>query len=70
MRYSRYPTAEQNLTCFIQSQNLTSMLLDISMVRLDERTGNVYIVAGKENTEISLEIGIVITRDGKWRYEE
>ena len=63
MRYPRYPTAEQNLTCFILSQNLTSMLLDISMVRLDERTGNVYILAGEET-------GIVITRDGKWRYDE
>jgi hypothetical protein len=39
------------------------MLLDISIVRLDERTGNIYILAGEET-------GIVITRDGKWRYDE
>lgn len=65
-----YPTPEQNLTCFILSQNLTTLLLDISIVRLDERTGNIYILAGKENNEISIEVGIVITRDGKWRYDE
>ncbi|NJM70704.1 MAG: hypothetical protein HC862_10990 [Scytonema sp. RU_4_4] len=63
MRYPHYPTAEQNLTCFILSHNLTTMLLDIGIVRLDERTGNVYILAGKEN-------GIVITPNGKWRYDE
>ncbi|MBW4597600.1 MAG: hypothetical protein KME46_33050 [Brasilonema angustatum HA4187-MV1] len=59
---SRYPTAEQNLTCFILCQNLTALLLPIFIVRLDERTGNIYILAGEET-------GIVITRDGKWRYD-
>jgi hypothetical protein len=39
------------------------MLLDISIVRLDERTGNIYILAGEET-------GIVITHNGKWRYDE
>jgi hypothetical protein len=63
MRYPRYPTSEQNLTCFILSQNLTMLLLPIFIVRLDERTGNIYILAGEET-------GIVITRNGKWRYDE
>jgi hypothetical protein len=63
MRYPRYPTSEQNLTCFILSQNLTTLLLAIFIVRLDERTGNIYILAGEET-------GIVITRNGKWRYDE
>ncbi|MBR8839226.1 MAG: hypothetical protein DSM106950_35800 [Stigonema ocellatum SAG 48.90 = DSM 106950] len=63
MRSPRYPTAEQNLTCFILSQNLTTLLLPIFIVRLDERTGSIYILAGEET-------GIVIARDGKWRYDE
>ncbi|OUL36593.1 hypothetical protein BV372_06405 [Nostoc sp. T09] len=63
MRYPRYPTYEQNLTCFILSQNLTTLLLAIFIVRLDERTGNIYILAGEET-------GIVINRNGKWRYDE
>ncbi|MEC4819826.1 MAG: hypothetical protein SAK29_42145 [Scytonema sp. PMC 1069.18] len=63
MRKPLYPTAEQNLTCFILSQNLTTLLLSIFIVRLDERTGSVYILAGEET-------GILITRDGKWRYDE
>lgn len=60
---SRYPTSEQNLICFILSQNLTTFLLPIFIVRLDERTGNIYILAGEET-------GIVINRNGKWRYDE
>ncbi|MBD2605162.1 hypothetical protein H6G81_11615 [Scytonema hofmannii FACHB-248] len=63
MRNSRYPTSEQSLICFILSQNLTTFLLPIFIVRLDERTGNIYILAGEET-------GIVINRNGKWRYDE
>lgn len=58
-----YPTPEQNKTCFILCQNVTSLFLPIFIVRIDERTGNIYILAGEET-------GILITRDGKWRYEE
>jgi hypothetical protein len=61
--YYGYPTAEQNLVCFILSQNLTTFLLPIFIVRQDERTGNIYILAGEET-------GIVINRNGKWRYDE
>jgi hypothetical protein len=63
MRYPRYPTSEQSLICFILSQNLTTFLLPIFIVRLDERTGNIYILAGEQT-------GIVINRNGKWRYDE
>ncbi|WP_103124297.1 DUF6888 family protein [Nostoc cycadae] len=58
-----YPTSEQTRTCFIICQNITSLFLPIFLVRIDERTGNIYILAGQET-------GILITRDGKWRYEE
>ncbi|MHC5670959.1 DUF6888 family protein [Nostoc sp.] len=44
-------------------QNLTTFLLPIFIVRLDERTADVYILAGEET-------GIVINRNGEWRYDE
>ncbi|MHC5939210.1 DUF6888 family protein [Nostoc sp.] len=44
-------------------QNVTSLFLPIFIVRIDERTGNIYILAGEET-------GILITRDRKWRYDE
>jgi hypothetical protein len=59
----RYPTAKQNLICFTLCQNLTTFLLPIFIVRLDERTENIYILAGEET-------GILINRNGKWRYDE
>lgn len=34
--------------CFQLCQNLTNMYLSIDMVRLDNRTGNVIILAGRE----------------------
>jgi len=63
MRSPLYPTPAQNLTHFILSQNLTSLFLSIFIVRLDERTGNIYILAGNDT-------GILITSDGNWRYDE
>jgi hypothetical protein len=42
--------------------NLTAKYLLIALVRLEERTGKVFILAGEE-TEI------VIGRDGTWGYE-
>ncbi|MEH2440424.1 DUF6888 family protein [Nostoc sp.] len=59
----RYPTPKQNLICFILCQNLTTFLLPIFIVRLDERRGDIYILAGDET-------GIVINPNGKWRYDE
>lgn len=55
------PTAEQGIRCVILSQSLTNTLTPIFVVRLDERTGNVFILAG-DNIEIE------IYRNGLWRF--
>jgi hypothetical protein len=52
----------QTLTLYIICQNLTAMFLPIYIVRLDERTNSIYILAGEET-------GIIITSNGYWRYE-
>jgi hypothetical protein len=58
-----YPTAQQEARCFILCQSLTSMFVPIYIVRLDERRGSIFILAGDE-------IAIVIERNGKWGFEE
>lgn len=58
-----YPTAKQTLACVIQCQKVTSLLRPIHIVRLDERTGNIYVLAAKD-------LGFVVTRDGDWRFDE
>ena len=59
-----YPTPPQTLTCFIRCQVTTcTFLLPIHIVRLDERDGSIYILAGND-------LGIKISRDGEWRFEE
>lgn len=55
-------TPEQAITCVTQCQKLTSLLKQIHIVRLDERTGDVYVLAGDD-------IGIIIFRDGKWEFD-
>jgi hypothetical protein len=40
---------------------ITTAYLSIYIVRLDERTGEIFILAGKE-------MEIVIKRDGNWEY--
>jgi hypothetical protein len=55
------PTPEQMRTCFILSYWATKMYLPIYLIRIDERTKDVVILAGEE-TEIS------IYPNGKWRY--
>jgi hypothetical protein len=57
-----YPAPIQTLTLYIICQNLTAMFLPIYIVRLDERTNSIYILAGEET-------GIIITSNGYWRYE-
>jgi hypothetical protein len=49
------------LSCFILSYWATKMYLPIFIVRLDERTGDVFFLAGEE-TEI------IIPPNGRWRY--
>lgn len=61
VRSPLYPTSAQTLICFILCQNITNMLLPIFIVRLDERDGSIFILAGQET-------GIVITRDGQWSF--
>lgn len=55
------PTSEQGIICVILCQSLTSTFTTIFLVRLDERTGNVFILAG-DNIEIE------IYRNGLWRF--
>ena len=50
------------LSCFILSYWATKIYLPIFIVRLDERTGDVFFLAGEE-TEIS------IYPNGEWRFE-
>ncbi|MFB2979250.1 hypothetical protein [Microseira sp. BLCC-F43] len=56
------PTVAQLLQCFILCQRLTMMYRPIYLVRLDERTSEVVIIAGEE-TQIAIE------PDGKWTYK-
>ena len=55
------PTAEQGIRCVILSQSLTNTFKAIVVVRLDERTGNLFMLAG-DNIEIE------IYRNGLWRF--
>ena len=57
-----YPQSIQTLTLYLIYQNLTAMYLPIYIARLDERTNNIYILAGEET-------GIIINPNGYWRYE-
>jgi hypothetical protein len=57
-----FPTSEQGIECIILCQSLTStFLVPIHIVRLDERTGNIFILAG-DNIEIEM------YRNGLWRF--
>ncbi|WP_442949402.1 DUF6888 family protein [Nostoc sp.] len=56
------PTAEQTLQCFLLCRRLTMIYRPVYLVRLDERTGEVVIIAGEE-TEIAIQ------RDGKWIFK-
>ncbi|WP_442935816.1 DUF6888 family protein [Nostoc sp.] len=56
------PTAEQTLQCFLLCRRLTMMYRPVYLIRLDERTGEVVIIAGEE-TEIAIQ------RDRKWTFK-
>jgi hypothetical protein len=47
--------------CITLCQSLTNTFTPIVIVRLDERTGNVFILAGDN-------IQIEIYRNGRWRF--
>ncbi|WP_442948970.1 DUF6888 family protein [Nostoc sp.] len=55
------PTVEQLKTLFILNFWATKMYLPVFLVRIDERTKNIVILAGQENE-------IIIYLNGKWRY--
>jgi hypothetical protein len=55
------PTAAQMAQCYALCCQFTNFYLPINMVRLDERTGNIFFLAGEENI-------ITIYPNGKWRY--
>jgi hypothetical protein len=54
MNSSTLPSAEQTLECFRLCQQLTQMYLPIYLVRLDERTEDIVILAG-EDVEIAID---------------
>ncbi|WP_407682442.1 DUF6888 family protein [Pseudocalidococcus azoricus] len=47
------PTAEQAIRCVILCQCLTNTFTPIFVLRLDERTGNLFLLAG-DNIEIKI----------------
>ncbi|WP_081402995.1 DUF6888 family protein [Scytonema hofmannii] len=53
------PTNQQRLICIILCQSLTKFYHLVEILRLDERTGNIYIFAGEE-------LQIEVYRDGTW----
>jgi hypothetical protein len=55
------PTDEQGVRCIILCQYLTGKFLPIAIVRMDERTKNLFILAGDS-------IEIEVYRNGLWRY--
>ncbi len=55
------PTEQQLIKLYILCNTITNIAFQpIHIVRLDERTGNLFILAGK-----SEEIELQITKDGK-----
>ena len=53
------PTVEQGLRCAYLCQFLTNAYISIQIVRLDERTGKLFILAGDD-------LEVVVNRDGNW----
>ncbi|WP_293077805.1 DUF6888 family protein [Okeania sp. SIO3B5] len=52
------PTEKQAVKCFIICQRITQMYLPISLVRLDERSNDIFILAGED-------IQVLIDRNGE-----
>jgi len=55
------PTTEQGLTCIRLCQALTNFYRSIEILRLDERDGSIFILAGEE-------LQIQVYRDGTWEF--
>ena len=62
------PTSAQTFECFRIYYQLTNLFLDISLVRLDERTSNIFILAGENllvtGTEGSGTVKALLVYDG------
>lgn len=54
------PTTKQAVKCFLMCQQITQMYLPIFLVRLDERTNDIFILAG-EDIQILIDIKGEIT---------
>ncbi|MGK7920273.1 MAG: hypothetical protein AB4080_09755 [Trichodesmium sp.] len=52
------PTEKQAVNCFIMCQRITQMYLPISLVRLDERSNDIFILAGED-------IQVLIDKNGE-----
>jgi hypothetical protein len=55
------PTKKQGLRCIYLCQALTKSCCPIYVVRVDERNGQLFILAGDD-------IQILISRNGNWRF--
>ncbi len=55
------PNVEQAMSAYIACVNLTKMFLPVQIIRIDERTRRVFILAGEETM-------IVINREGRRRF--
>jgi hypothetical protein len=55
------PTPEQTRECYRVCSELTKMFISVHIVRLDERTGEIYILAGDG-------LQALIRPNGKVRY--
>lgn len=55
------PTSEQIKTCFVLSVGVTKMYQSINLIRVDERTKEIYFLVGEE-------IELVIFENGNWSF--
>ncbi|MBL1208669.1 DUF6888 family protein [Geminocystis sp. GBBB08] len=55
------PTFEQSIKSVILCQDLSNKYLDIHLFRFNDRTGEIYILAGED-------IEILIASNGTWRF--
>ncbi|MBW4636109.1 MAG: hypothetical protein KME30_30790 [Iphinoe sp. HA4291-MV1] len=56
-----YPTAEQAITCLIVCQMLSNCYRDIQLFRFDDKTGDIYILAGDD-------LQIIVPPNEPWRF--
>lgn len=59
--YPEIPTSKQTLEFFIVCVRLSNVLLPINLVKLDERTNQIYVLAGEE-------VEVLIYPNGRVRF--